>query len=244
MTQSIDKEQHKPAYAQLASILRGQIAEGLYQPGEKIPSESAISKHYGISPMTVRQAVNLLSEQGLLRRIQGSGTFVKALELTGSRFGLDSLKEIFQNPKGAKVQVIQLSLSPVDNKTERILSLPEGGRAILLRRLLLRDERPLLLHEGHIRCEPTSPVVEAELELGPMSDLFSPLGRSVVKKGELDLVPAVLNREEADLLQRSAEDPVFRIEYVFYDFSDSAINCGWFVIPPDVLRMNTRLGLW
>ena len=69
-----DKDSGKgPAYARLAGSIKHMIASGEYQPGSKIPSEATISRTYGLSPMTVRQAVGLLVEQGLLRRVHGSG---------------------------------------------------------------------------------------------------------------------------------------------------------------------------
>ena len=98
MPDQINKDRFEPAYAQLAAIIRRQIAGGIYPPGEKIPSESSISKQYGLSTMTVRQAVGVLIDQGLVVRVQGSGTFVKPLALTESRFDLDSIKQIFQGP--------------------------------------------------------------------------------------------------------------------------------------------------
>ena len=173
MVHRIDKGRFEPAYAQLATILRQQIAEGLYPPGERIPSESSISKEYGVSPMTVRQAIGVLTEQGLLERIQGSGTFVKPLNLSESRFELDSLREIFEDTGTVQVKVLQLTLEKADAKTAEKLRLSPGVRVILVRRLLLRRARPLMFHEGRVRCDPTRPLVESELNIGPLSELFT-----------------------------------------------------------------------
>jgi GntR family transcriptional regulator len=244
MPDRIDKDRFEPAYAQLAAIIHRQIADGVYPPGEKIPSESSISKQYGLSPMTVRQAIGVLTEQGLLERIQGSGTFVKPLELTGARFDLDRLRDIFRNSEHTRVKILQLSLTKADAETAEKLRIPLNARAILIRRLLLTDNRPTLFHLGIIRCDPDRPFVEAELDLGPLSDLFSGHGRRTVKKGELALVPAVLGGEEAVHLERPSGVPVFRINYLFFDFDDAPVGYGWFTAPPEALDLKTRLGLW
>jgi DNA-binding GntR family transcriptional regulator len=55
--------------------------------------------------MTVRQAIGVLTEQGLLERVRGSGTFVKPVTLTESRFDLDSIREIFQDRSALRVKV-------------------------------------------------------------------------------------------------------------------------------------------
>jgi len=244
MRDRISKERFEPAYAQLAAILRRRIAEGAYPPGEKIPSESAMSKEYGLSLMTVRQAIGVLMEQGLLERIQGSGTFVKPLKLTESRFDLDSLREIFHDPERTQVKVLQINLTRADAKTAEILQLPPHARVILIRRLLLRDGQPVMFHEGHIRCDPKRPVVEAELSLGPLSDLFNGQGTGTAKKGELTVLPATLGEEDAALLNQPVGSPAFRLEYIVYDFDDVPFGWGWFTAPPEVMRLKTRLGLW
>jgi DNA-binding GntR family transcriptional regulator len=244
MPDRINKERFEPAYAQLAAILRRQIAEGVYPPGDKIPSESSISRQYGLSIMTVRQAIGVLTEQGLIERVQGSGTFVKPVTLTGSRFDLDAVREIFQDSERTRVKVLQISLARADSKTADMLRLPPGGRIILIRRLLLRDNRPVMSHEGRIRCDPARPVVEAELSVGPLSDLFNGHGGGVAKKGELTLVPTILGCEEAGILNQPVGTPVFRLEYLVYDFQDVPFGWGWFTAAPETLSLKTKLGLW
>ncbi len=244
MPNRIKKDRFEPAYAQLAAILRRQIAGGVYPPGEKIPSEPSISRQYGISIMTVRQAMGVLTEQGLIERVRGSGTFVKPITLTESRFDLDSIKEIFQDPVRTRVKVLQINLARADAKTAKMLHLPAGERIIVIRRLLLRDDRPAMSHEGHIRCDPTRPVVEAELSVGPLSDLFNGHGGETAKKGELSVIPTVLSEEEAALLNRPVGTPVFRLEYLVYDFNDTPFGWGWFTAAPEALTLKTKLGSW
>jgi GntR family transcriptional regulator len=244
MPDRINKDSFEPAYAQLAAILRRQIAGGVYPPGGKIPSESSISKQYRISVMTVRQAIGVLTEQGLIERIQGSGTFVKPFTLAGSRFDLHCIREIFQDAEQTRVKVLRISLVKTDEKTAQKLGLPAGGRVILIRRILLRDNEPIMSHEGRIRCDPDRPVVEAELSIGPLSDLFNGHGGGLAKKGELTVIPTVLNDEEARLLNQPVGTAVFRLEYLVYDFHDTAFGWGWFTAAPGTLTLQAKLGLW
>lgn len=240
----IDKESFEPAYAQLAEILRRLIAEGVYPPHGKIPSESSISRQYGLSIMTVRQAIGVLTKEGLIERVQGSGTFVKPVDLIGSRFDLGSIREIFQDTEHTKVKVLRMALARADAKSAQMLRLPEGARLILISRLLLRENQPVMFHEGRIRCDPTRPVVEAELNMGPLSDLFSGQSGCVAKKGELTVLPAILNGEEAALLGRPAGTPVFHLEYLVFDASDSPFGWGWFTAAPETLSLKAKLGFW
>jgi DNA-binding GntR family transcriptional regulator len=244
MPNRINKDHFEPAYAQLAAILRRQISAGVYPPGQKIPSESAISKEYRIAPMTVRQAIGVLTEQGILERIQGLGTFVKPLRLTESRFELDNLREIFQDADRTQVKVLQVDLARADAVTVERLKLSGKARVIIIRRLLLRDQIPIMFHEGRVRYDPTSPFVEAELSLGPLSDLFNGHGGLTAKKGKLAVLPAILNEEEAGLLNRPVGTPTFRLEYVVYDFDDTPFGWGWFTTTPEAMNLRAKLGLW
>lgn len=65
-----------PLYEQLMNILEHDIRTGKYSPGDRIMTESELSKKYGISLITVRKAISLLTEKGLLIKKQGKGTFV------------------------------------------------------------------------------------------------------------------------------------------------------------------------
>ena len=73
MPNRINKDHFEPAYAQLAAILRRQIAAGVYPPGQKIPSESAISKEYRIAPMTVRQRSGYLRSREFWKEFKDWG---------------------------------------------------------------------------------------------------------------------------------------------------------------------------
>ena len=60
-----------PIYLQLREIIRNRIEEGEYLPGTAIPSENKLAETYGINRLTVRNAVDTLVNEGILRRVQG-----------------------------------------------------------------------------------------------------------------------------------------------------------------------------
>ena len=73
---SIDHEAETPPYAQLAAILRAQIASGELRPGRALPSLTYLMQHYELSRNTVRRAIAVLADEGLIRTRPGWGTFV------------------------------------------------------------------------------------------------------------------------------------------------------------------------
>ena len=65
-----------PLYYQLENVLREKITSGTFTGGERLPTEIELIEQYGVSRITVRQALSALAEEGLIDRKQGRGTFV------------------------------------------------------------------------------------------------------------------------------------------------------------------------
>lgn len=67
----------KPKYQAVADTLREEIADGVFQDGQLLMTEEELKKRFAVSRQTVRQAIALLEDDGLVDRRRGSGTYVK-----------------------------------------------------------------------------------------------------------------------------------------------------------------------
>lgn len=65
-----------PIYLQIHNELKRQIEFGKYKVGDKIPAERELAVEFGVSRMTLRQAVQTLADEGILERRVGDGTYV------------------------------------------------------------------------------------------------------------------------------------------------------------------------
>ncbi len=240
---AIDRDADQPVYIQLAGILRGQIMAGVYRPGERLPSEAMLVDAYNVSPMTVRRAINLLAAQEVISTAQGRGTFVKEVELSAAAFYLSDLKELFNDVDNTTVRLIEARFVPADERIARKLQIQPGQRAIYIRRLLLVRDEPAFYHRGYLIYDPARPVVEAELQVTDLKGLFHGSGGPLIKCGDLFLEAALLNEEEAALLQIPLPAPGMVLEHIFYDFDDCPVSWGWFVCSSSRLRLHTRVGL-
>ncbi|WP_040727442.1 GntR family transcriptional regulator [Nocardiopsis chromatogenes] len=72
----IDLDGPEPLYEQIAGVLGARIADGVYTPRRRIPSEAALCEESSVSRPTVRAAVKLLNDRGLTVTVRGQGTFV------------------------------------------------------------------------------------------------------------------------------------------------------------------------
>jgi GntR family transcriptional regulator len=224
-------------------ILKGQVAAGVFRPGDRLPSEAQLCERYGVSPMTVRRVVNILADQGVVIAERGRGTFVRGLELGTATFGLDRLRELFGGGGQSSVKLLEARIIPASERTARRLALEPGQRTVFIRRLIYRSSDPVLLHREHVVYDPARPIIEAEMEVTALHGLFSGGGGSDLKCGDLTIDATTLTGEEATLLCSEAGAPAFRVEHVFYDFEHRPVSWGWFICAGERLRFSATIGV-
>lgn len=242
-TASIDRSSLEPAYAQIANILQESMRSGILRPGDQLPSEAQLCKRYGVSPMTVRRAINALVEQGVVVAEQGRGTFVKQIAMVEATFGLKNLRDLLDDTENTSVHILETRIVRADERVARKLNILVGERTIYIRRILWTKKTPALYHREYMIYDPTRPIVEAELEVTALQRLFSGAGETILKRGEISLEATLLNEEEARLLQVERPQAAFCFEHLFYDFDDQPISWGWFIGRNDLLRFTTQVGL-
>jgi len=240
---SIDRDSYEPAYSQLVNILRRSMAEGLFRPGDRLPSEAQICEHFGVSPMTVRRAINMLVDQGIVVAEQGRGTFVKPVAMGEASFHLRELQDLFSDSERTTVSVLEARIVKADVRVARKLQIEAGKRTVYIRRLISKDGEPALYHREYLIYDHTRPIVEAELEVTALKHLFQGAGGTLLKCGDISMEASLLTAEEACLLRVEQPMAAFVFEHLFYDFDDRPISWGWFVGRADLLRFTTRVGL-
>ena len=198
----IDRESYEPAYLQLANILRRQISEGVFRPGDQLPSESQLCRRYAISPMTVRRAINLLADQGVVRHCPGarhlrSRPGTEHGGLRSARAGI-ALQRI--SISGGVIRLLDVRVVSADERTARKLDLHMGDSAIYIRRLFLQQGQPIFYHRAYLVYDPTRPIVEAEMDVVSLQGLFTNGSNTLLKHGTLNIEAALMNQDEASLL--------------------------------------------
>ncbi len=105
-----------PLYAQLADLLRQRIARGVWSKGQKLPSLEELVREFAVARVTVRQAVNLLAEEGLLSPQAGRGTFVTAVPHQHRTLKLETslktLADVYRNDKPTLTLIEETSATP------------------------------------------------------------------------------------------------------------------------------------
>jgi len=86
-------KEEAPAYEQVKTWVRQHIASGEWRPGDSVPSEAALMEQFAISRMTANRALRELAAEGLVTRVQGSGTRVAELHRISSRLVIRDIHE-------------------------------------------------------------------------------------------------------------------------------------------------------
>jgi GntR family transcriptional regulator len=114
--------------------------------GQRLPSEPDLAKHLGVSRATLREAMRSFETQGVIRRRQGSGTFVvgKIAVLDSGLEVLESL-ETMARRLGLELTISDLSIeaATADEETAAGLGLPAGGAVTRVRRVMRAENRPV-----------------------------------------------------------------------------------------------------
>lgn len=144
--------QRAPLYRVIYDDIVAQIRSGVLKPTEQLPSEPDLAKQYGVSRMTVRQALDLLMTDDLVSRRQGSGTFVREHARTGRR--LNRLRtfadELGDAGDAIGSRVLRAEVTRPDDEVAAALQLEPGDSVHRLTRVRLVRGAPAALQDAWV----------------------------------------------------------------------------------------------
>jgi GntR family transcriptional regulator len=221
----LDKTIPVPLYYQLVEELRDRIRAGDLKPGEQLPGERELSEQFGISRMTVRQALQyLIREEALVAR-QGLGTFVAEPKLTTNPLHvLGFTEEMMQRGASAASKVIEQDVVVPPAGVAAQLGLQNGEHTTRVVRLRLTDGEPVLLETVYVPSARFAGLEHADLSRQSLYKLMRER-YGVTLKGSshtLEAVPA--NEYERQLFHVQAGTPLILLQGVTYDESDKPVE--------------------
>ncbi|GBG96025.1 trehalose operon repressor [Lactococcus termiticola] len=151
-------------YEKIASILEQEIFKDVYKENELLPSEHQLTELYGASRQTVRTALKLLEDKGLIQRRQGFGSIVIAHDkLRFPISGLTSYKEL-QESMGfvSETEVVSFETITIDEKLEKLTQFPLGSEVFRILRQRKIDGKAYVLDLDYLRkdrCPELSPEI-------------------------------------------------------------------------------------
>lgn len=229
MSCRVDRSSPLPAYYQVAQDLRRRLAGGEWATGDRIEPELRLAGHYGVSRVTVRQALAELVKDDLLERRHGSGTFVRPqqrplvyeLNLTVGAYAARIRDLGFAN----RAEVLQSGLTeqPPEDIREA-LGLAEGERVVYLVRRVLINERIAALYRSWFAADVVAGIERSPLIEGSLSDALRQEYGHVPVRSELYLEVVRSTQEEQQLLGTSHDVPLLSMTSTSYLAGDRPLE--------------------
>lgn len=240
---NIDKTSVVPIYYQLKTLIQERISTGEYPVGMCLPSEREYCEEYGISRMTVRQAISELVNEGLLRRERGKGTYVAQPKIEQGLQGLTSFTEDMKRRNmhpGTKL--IQMSVGPATGHVAARLGLAEGTEVYEIARLRLADGEPMAIETAYIPVSYLPNLPEEAIATGSLYEAMRQQGIQMAYADET-LEAALARANESRRLNIKSKAPVLLIERTTYTSDGKAIEFVKSVYRGDSYKFAIRLSI-
>jgi GntR family transcriptional regulator len=152
-------------YEQIADRIREEILGGVLRPGDRLPTERELGNTFNASRGTVRQALTRLADEGLVRRTQGSGTYVLASSPMSRFFSLstfdDEMRSLGRIPS-TRVLRAETIAAHADDAVR--LDISPGEPVHRIDRLRLADNRPMAVEHRVLPARLCPALLEEDLE--------------------------------------------------------------------------------
>lgn len=231
----------EPAYARVVRVISEEIAAGVYKPDEQLPSEAQLRARFKVSGMTVRRAVNILVDRGLVLASQGKGTFVRGLDMSEALFMLAERVAIAE-PVDRVVRLLGAAILPASEAVAERLALEAGASVVYLQRLVMHAKEPVMCNREYLLYDPRKPIVEAELQITSLEGLFHGQVGQGLRRGDLTMEAVAVDEEEAALLRLTPGEPGLRLEHRLFDFENHPVAWGWFTCRADKYHLTSHIG--
>jgi GntR family transcriptional regulator len=231
----INRQEKAPLYDLIEQNLRELILRGQLNIGEAVPSEWALADLYGVSRLTVRNALDSLTRQGWLIRRHGVGTFVahpNITEISPSKLSFtDQMRAIGRKPSS---RLVSLQVVVADAEVANMLKLEQDKSAVEIVRVRLADEEPILLETSYL-SQKRFPGLEHVTALAN-SSLYEWLGihyQTNVTVMDQTLEPVLLKEDQARYLETLPGTPAVLSKVIAYNNTGELIEYSWSVTRGD-----------
>jgi len=202
----------KPLYEQLKDVLKQRINSDEFKTDEALPGERQLMDMYGVSRVTVRQAIGEMVNEGLLYRVHGKGTFVapKRIERPLARL-LGVAEELTKEGYTTGIKVIEVGSKMPEPAIRRELKLAENETVFMVSRLILADQQPLLLDYSYFPQTIGQLLANTDLSRDLIYTQLELYGYKICD-GEQRISAGRASQEEAKYLQCKVNSPVLVVK--------------------------------
>ncbi|MGA1602199.1 MAG: phosphonate metabolism transcriptional regulator PhnF [Prochlorothrix sp.] len=216
-----------PLYIQIADELRCNINDAVFKVGDRLPTESELSERFGVNRHTLRRAIEVLRQEGMIEVERGRGTFVMAdpIAMTiGKRVRFtEALKAQSLQPQWQVLRALEI---PADAKLAKRLEIEIGATVVVFERLSAIDDIPLSLSTSHFPSQRLPGLLEHCQTYRSVSTLLrQEYGCDHIRR-QTRLSARQAQPNDARLLKMPANQPILLSESINVDQRGEVIEYG------------------
>jgi GntR family transcriptional regulator len=227
----------QPKYLRIHSNLRERITSGQWPSGSPLPSQRELADEFGVSIMTLRQALQLLTDEGLIEPRHGSGTFVAA----HYAYDLGHLRSFASDltAQGAEITTKLLAAEAVTPPADVGARLGAQGHVLRLRRLRLSSGRPLIVQTSYLPAA-LAPIIQGHnLSHRGLYTILAEHGLTIARASET-ITPTTLSAADAHDLARSPHIPALLSHRVSFTTAGAPIIDDHALLPGDSVAITAN----
>lgn len=202
-----------PLFAQIASDIRERILDNTYAAHERLPSEAELMKIYGVSRVTVRQALSVLQNESLIFKINGKGTFVSKQKTS---LDVSHLRGFGEAMSGLGYEtfsrVVEVSTKRASEKIAERLDLSPGAEVTRVERLRYLNREPISLDITYIPTWAGERIARADLERRDLIALLENVCGLILEQARVDVDSQICDQPLADALGIDVGASILHIE--------------------------------
>ena len=216
-----------PKYHQLREILRENILS--WAPNQPIPSEAQLCEMFSVSRTTVRKALDHLTYEGLLYRVQGKGTFVSPPKLPGCYVQRISgfYDDVMARGLPHKTVVLEQGVEPAGQRIANFLKLQPGEEIFRLVRLRSLGDETCLISKSHVPLKYCPDIDQEDFTNQGLYRLMREKYGIFIHHGKRLIEVQLCTEEEAELLQISSGAPLLVVIGTLNDQNDRPVEYGF-----------------
>ena len=232
-----------PLYHQMEQHLLGRLRGGDFAPGTALPTEEQLCAAYGVSRITVRKALDSLTQQGAIIRRRGIGSFaaervpgIHSVRLSGS------LDEFLQSAVQLRSRVVTMGPGEADPEVAAALALAPGDAVTRLELVSASAEGPLA-HLIIFFPEAVGRLLSVEdvtSDVPVVRMVERKLSMSVVRAEQL-ILPDIANAETAGYLDVTEGTPILRVQRTYYSAAGQPVETAFVHYHPGRYRYAVEL---
>lgn len=221
-----------PIWRAICATLSAEIAEGIYATGDKLPTEAALSRRFGVNRHTVRQALSHMASQGLVVPRRGAGVFVTG---TPTDYPIGKRVRFHQNITAAgrtpAKKVLDVTTRRVTSKEAETLALHADATVHCYEGLSLADGMPLALFKSVFPAERFTDLPTQLDRQSSVTDILRAHGVADYTRVWTRLTAKRATSTQAGLLRLEEGAPILRSVGLNADLDGVPVEYGrtWFV---------------